>query len=193
MKSLLLIFLLAFQQPDSRPVIVAFGDSMTAGFGVPGEQAYPAQLQKSLDDLGYNYRVVNMGVTGDTTSGGRTRLSRVLGANPLIVVLELGANDRASGISPKQTEDNLGQMIATLQKTRINVVLAGRTQNGLESIYSRLADKYHLTLIPSFLEGVSGNPDLTISDMTHPNADGYAIVVKTVLKFLEPLLKKMPN
>src|SRR5215471_1675190 len=103
MKSLLLIFLLVLaapriQQPDSRPVIVAFGDSMTAGFGVPGEQSYPSQFQKSLDALGYNYRVVNMGVTGDTTSGGRSRLSRVLGANPLIVILELGANDRANGI-----------------------------------------------------------------------------------------------
>jgi len=195
MKSLLLIslftsFVFSSQQPDTRPVIVAFGDSMTAGFGVPAENSYPAQLQKNLDTLGYKYRIVNMGVSGDTTAGGRTRLSRVLGANPVIVILELGANDRANGISPMQTESNLEQMISTLQKTRISVVLAGRTQAGLESIYSGLANKYHVTLIPSFLDGVSGNPDLTISDMTHPNADGYAIVVKTVLKFLEPLLSR---
>ena len=185
--------LLAFSQqsPDSRPVIVAFGDSMTAGYGVPAEQSYPAQLQKSLDALGYKYRVVNMGVTGDTTSGGRGRLSRVLGSNPVIVILELGSNDRANGMSQKQTEDNLDQMIATFQRTRITVVLAGRTQSGLESVYRDLAAKYRLDLIPSFLEGVSGNPALTISDLNHPNGDGYAIVVKTVVKAIEPVLIKV--
>jgi len=179
------------QSPDSRPVIVAFGDSMTAGYGVAAEQSYPAQLQKSLDALGYKYRVVNMGVTGDTTSGGRGRVSRVLGSNPVVVILELGANDRANGMSLKQTEDNLDQMIATFQKTHITVVLAGRTQSGLESVYKELADKHQLILIPSFLEGVSGNPALTISDMNHPNGDGYAIVVKTVLKAIEPVLGKL--
>jgi acyl-CoA thioesterase I len=194
MKSVLLTSLLAYlalgQTPDSRPVIVAFGDSMTAGFGVAAEQSYPAQLQKSLDALGYKYRVVNMGVSGDTTNGGRTRLSRALAANPVIVILELGANDRSNGISQNQTEENLGQIITTLQKTHIGVVLAGRTQTGLENVYADLAGKYKLTLIPSFLAGVSGNPDLTISDMTHPNGDGYAIVVKTVLKAIEPRLRK---
>ena len=165
---------------------------MTAGYGVPAEQSYPAQLQKSLDALGYKYRVVNMGLTGDTTSGGRGRVSRVLGANPVIVILELGGNDRANGMSLKQTHDNLEQMIATFQKTRITVVLAGRAQSGPENIYEELASKYHLVLIPSFLDGVSGNPALTIADMNHPNGDGYAIVVKTVMKAIEPVLKKAP-
>jgi acyl-CoA thioesterase-1 len=174
------------QAPDPRPVILAFGDSMTAGFGVPADMSYPAQLQKALDDRGYKYRVVNMGISGDTTRGGLGRLSRALGTGPDIVILELGANDRSNGISAKQTEDNLEQIIARFQKTHIPVVLAGRG----EDVYARLANKYNLTLIPSFLAGVSGNPNLTISDGTHPNAEGYAIVVKTVMTSLEPLLKK---
>jgi len=190
----LLLLLLAFpgwsQGPDPRPVILAFGNSMTAGYGVPADLSYPAQLQKILDERGYKYRVVNMGVSGDTTRGGIGRLSRALGTGPDIVILELGSNDRSNGISPKQTEENLDQMIARFQKTRIAVVLAGRSLAGGEDVYVRLANKYHLTLIPSFLAGVSGNPALTISDGTHPNSDGYAIVVKTVMTSLEPLLKK---
>ena len=193
----LLLISLAFpgwaQTPDPRPVILAFGDSMTAGYGVPAEMSYPAQLQKILDERGYKYRVVNMGVTGDTTRGGLGRLSRALGTGPDIVILELGSNDRSNGISLKQTEDNLEQIIARFQKTKIAVVLAGRSLPLKEDggdIYVSLANKYHLTLIPSFLAGVSGNPNLTISDGTHPNADGYAIVVRTVMGSLEPLLKK---
>ena len=178
------------QAPDSRPVILAFGNSMTAGFGVPADLSYPSQLQKLLDERGYKYRVVNMGVSGDTSRGGLGRLSRALGTGPDIVILELGSNDRANGIPAKQTEDNLGQIIARFQKTHITVVLAGRSLSGGEDVYANLANKYHVTLIPSFLAGVSGNPSLTISDETHPNADGYAIVVKTVLTTLEPLLKK---
>jgi acyl-CoA thioesterase-1 len=193
----LLLLSIAFpgwsQSPDPRPVILAFGDSMTAGYGVPADMSYPAQLQKILDDRGYKYRVVNMGVTGDTTRGGVGRLSRALGTGPDIVILELGSNDRSNGISPKQTEDNLEQIIARFQKTRIAVVLAGRSLpggEGGEDVYASLANKYHTTLIPSFLTGVSGNPNLTISDGTHPNADGYTIVVKTIMTSLEPLLKK---
>jgi len=190
----LLLLSIAFpgwsQAPDLRPVILAFGDSMTAGYGVPANMSYPAQLQKLLDERGYKYQVVNMGVTGDTTRGGVGRLSRALGTGPDIVILELGSNDRSNGISPKQTEDNLDQMISRFQKTHIAVVLAGRSLAGGEDVYVHLANKYKLTLIPSFLAGVSGNPNLTISDGTHPNADGYAIVVKTVMTSLEPLLKK---
>ena len=192
--AVLLLLSIAFpgwsQAPDPRPVILAFGDSMTAGYGVPADMSYPAKLQKIMDERGYKYRVVNMGVTGDTTRGGVGRLSRALGTGPDIVILELGSNDLSNGISPKQTEDNLGQMIARFQKTHIAVVLAGRSLAGGDDVYFGLANKYHLTLIPSFLAGVSGNPNLTISDGTHPNADGYAIVVKTIMTSLEPLLKK---
>jgi len=178
------------QSPDSRPVILAFGDSMTAGFGVPEDVSYPSQLQKALDERGYKYRVVNMGLAGDTSRGGRARMSRALGTNPVMVILELGSNDRGNGIPAQQTQDNLEQMIVRFQRTRIEVVLAGRNIAGGEDVYEKLAGKYRLTLIPSFLAGVSGHAELTIADGTHPNADGYVIVVKTVLKTIEPLLKK---
>jgi acyl-CoA thioesterase-1 len=178
------------QAPDPRPVILAFGDSMTAGFGVQGEKSYPAQLQEKLDERGYKYHVVNMGITGDTSRGGLGRMDRALGTGPDIVILELGSNDRANGILPNQTQNNLAQIIERFQKTHITVVLAGRSLSGGEGVYTNLAQKYHVGLIPSFLDGVSGDPMLTISDGTHPNAEGYAIVVKTVLKSLEPLLKK---
>jgi acyl-CoA thioesterase-1 len=198
MKTVLLITLLLTQTPltgssqetDSRPVIVAFGDSMTAGYGVAEEVSYPSQLQKALDERGYKYRVVNMGIAGDTSRGGLSRMSRALGTNPVMVILELGSNDRANGIPPLQTQDYLEQMIARFQRTRIEVVLAGRSISGGEDLFENLATKYHLTLIPSFLAGVSGHSELTIADGTHPNADGYVIVVKTVLKAIEPLLKK---
>jgi acyl-CoA thioesterase-1 len=178
------------QTPDLRPVILAFGDSMTAGYGVPDDMSYPARLQQTLDERGYKYRVVNMGVTGDTTRGGLVRMSRALGTNPVMVILELGSNDRANGIPPQQTQDNLDQMIARFQRTHIEVVLAGRSLSGGEDVYGSLASKYHLTLISAFLAGVSGNPALTIADGTHPNAEGYAIVVNTIMKSIEPLLKK---
>jgi len=198
MRNVLVIILLFFsmpltgssQAPDSRPVILAFGDSMTAGFGVPEEVSYPSQLQKALDERGYKYRVVNMGLAGDTSRGGIARMSRALGTNPVMVILELGSNDRANGIPPQQTRDYLEQMITRFQRTRIEVVLAGRNIAGGEDLYENLAAKYHLTLIPAFLAGVSGHSELTIADGTHPNADGYVIVVKTVLKSIEPLLKK---
>jgi len=187
---LLIALPLRGQAPDSRPVILAFGDSMTAGFGVPGDQSYPSQLQKKLDELGYKYHVVNMGIAGDTTRGGLGRMDRALGASPDIVILELGSNDRATGILPNQTQSNLSQIIERFQKTRIAVVLAGRILPGGEDVYASLAKQYRVTLIPSFLDGVAGNPDLTISDGTHPNAEGYAVVVRTVMKWLAPLLKK---
>ena len=197
MKTALLIpimFVLATsQQPavvDSRPVILAFGDSLTAGYGVPPTLGYPEQLQKRLDAGGYQYRVVNMGLTGDTTSGGRARMTRALTANPTIVILELGGNDSGNGLAPSQTQNNLEQMITAFQRSRITVVLAGRVVAGRQDIFGNLAAQHRLTLIPDFLNGVFGNPELTIGDRVHPNADGYAIVATTVMKAIEPLLKR---
>jgi len=196
MKTALLLPMMALlasaQQPaaDSRPVILAFGDSLTAGYGVPAGFGYPGQLQKKLDAGGYKYRVVNMGITGDTTSGGRARMNRALAVNPAIVILELGANDSSSGLTLGQTQANLEQMIAFFKNGGATVVLAGRTLSRQEDVIGKLADKHHLPLIPSLLEGVAGDPTLTIGDRIHPNAEGYAIVTDTVMKAIEPLLKK---
>lgn len=184
--------------PDTRPRIVAFGDSLTAGLGVPAEESYPAQLQRSLDALGYSYRVVNAGVSGDTTAGGLRRVPWILTNKPDVVILELGANDGLRGLSVDQTRHNLREIIQRLQEAGVGVVLAGMKlppnygQDYLarfEGIYPSLAKEYRLPLIPFFLDGVGGSPSLNQADGIHPTAKGYALVVEQVLKILGPLLK----
>ena len=197
-----MIALLSIQSPisrDSRPVILAFGDSLTAGYGVPHGSTYPDQLQRKLDSLGYKYRLVNMGISGDTTSGGRARMQAALNAMPSIVILELGANDGLRGMPVPAMQVNLEQMIAEFQKARAKVILAGMTLprnygeayvKSFEDVFRTLAKKYNLPLIPFFLEGVAGIPKYTLPDFLHPNAEGYTLVTNIVMKTLEPALKK---
>jgi acyl-CoA thioesterase-1 len=192
----------ASQRPraaDPRPVILAFGDSLTAGHGVAQGRGYPEQLQRKLDSGGYRYRVVNMGISGDTTSGGLARLSAALAIKPSIVILELGANDGLRGLPIKQMQANLEEMIAAFQKTGAKVILAGMTLprnytsayiRSFEDVFRISAQKYKLPMIPFFLEGVAGNPKFTLEDLIHPNGDGYGVVTDIVMKTLEPLLKK---
>src|SRR5262245_40809318 len=126
----MMISLIAAQNPtprDSRPVILAFGDSLTAGYGVDPAAGYPARLQRKLDEQGYKYRVVGMGISGDTTSGGRARIKAALEQKPSIVILELGANDGLRGLPITQMQMNLEQMIQDFQKTGAKVILAGMT------------------------------------------------------------------
>jgi acyl-CoA thioesterase-1 len=198
----MMIFLTVAQQPppqDSRPVILAFGDSLTAGFGVPHGSGYPDLLQKKLDGLGYRYRVVNMSISGDTTSGGKARIRPALAAKPSIVILELGANDGLRGLPVAQMQANLEQMVQQFQQAGAKVVLAGMTLprnytaayvKPFEDAFKDVAKKFNLPLIPFFLEGVAGNPKYTLEDLIHPNADGYMLVTDIVLKTLQPLLKK---
>jgi acyl-CoA thioesterase-1 len=173
---------------DSRPVILAFGDSLTSGYGVPQGLGYPEQLQKKLDASGYSYRVVNMGVPGDTTASGRLRINNALALKPTIVILELGGNDSGE-LALTQTGTNLEEMIRLFRNGGITVVLA-QVDSELSKVFTELARKYSLTLIPSFLDGVEDNPKLTIADGIHPNAEGYTIIINTVMKAIEPLLKK---
>jgi acyl-CoA thioesterase-1 len=195
MKTILLLFMfvcLASAQQravDSRPVILAFGDSLTSGYGAPPGSGYPEQLQKKLDDAGYSYRVVNMGVPGDTTRSGRARMTRALALNPAIVILEFGGNDSASGLTLAETGTNLEAMIRPFRNGRITVVLA-QVDSELSKVFTELAGKYNLALIPSFLDGVEDNPRLLFADGIHPNAEGYTIVTNTVMKAIQPLLKK---
>ena len=180
-------------------MILAFGDSLTAGYGVPRGSGYPEQLQRKLDALGYKYRIVNMGISGDTTSGGRARLQSALNVMPSIVVLELGANDGLRGMPTAQMQANLEEMITAFQKAGAKVILAGMTLprnyggayvQSFEEVFRGLAKKHSLPLIPFFLEGVAGNAKYTLDDFLHPNADGYVLVTNLVLKTLEPILKK---
>ena len=198
----MMILVTAAQSPsrqDSRPVILAFGDSLTAGYGVPHGSGYPDLLQKKLDGLGYKYHVVGMGISGDTTSAGRARMRYALAAKPSIVILELGANDGLRGLPTTQMQANLEEMVKEFQQTGAKVVLAGMTLprnytaayvKTFEDVFRDIAKTYDLPLIPFFLEGVAGNPKYTLEDFIHPNASGYVLVTDIVMKTLQPLLKK---
>ena len=197
-----MIFLIAAQRPvtpDSRPVILAFGDSLTAGYGVQRGSGYPEQLQRKLDSLGYKYRIVNMGISGDTTSGGRSRMRTALAVKPSIVILELGANDGLRGLPTSEMQVNLEEMIKDFQKANAKVILAGMTLprnygadyvKSFESVFRDAAKKYDVSLIPFLLEGVAGDPKYTLDDFIHPNADGYVLVTDIVMKTLLPLLRR---
>ena len=182
-----------------RPRIVAFGNSLTAGLGVAPTESYPAQLQRTLDAAGYAYRVVNAGVSGDTTAGGVRRVSWVLTSTPTIVILELGGNDGLRGLSLHETKANLERIIQQFQQASVTVVLAGMKlppnygqdyTAGFEVLYRDLAKQYHLTLIPFFLDGVATSSSLNQPDGIHPTGEGYRLIVEKIFPTIEPLLKR---
>jgi len=186
---------------DPRPAIVAFGDSLTAGFGAEPGNSYPDFLQKDLDREGLSWRVVNAGVSGDTTTDGVNRLGEVLAYKPRIVIVEFGGNDGLRGLPIETTRANLEQMVAALQKAGVSVVLAGMTLppnygpdyiKSFERIYADLKAKYKVTEIPFLLEGVATNRSLMQRDGLHPTAQGNELVAETVLKYLKPVLQKRP-
>jgi acyl-CoA thioesterase-1 len=182
-----------------EPVILAFGDSLTAGFGVDPRDSYPARLQRLLDEKGYHYKVVNAGVSGDTSAGGAARINWVLQHEPEIVIIELGANDGLRGLPINEMRKNLGAIIEVCLKNGAKVLLAGMeiTPN-LGAEYSKdfresfilLAEQYKVPLIPFFLENVAARPELTQPDGVHPLTNGYATVTQTVFQHLEPMLRK---
>ncbi len=189
----------ATQAPDPRPVIVAFGDSLTAGYGVEPGKSYPDDLQRLIDAAGYKYHVVNMGVSGDTTTDGVQRLPDVVAAKPKIVILEFGGNDGLRGLPVSTTRANQTQMVTTLQNAGIKILLAGMTLppnygpdyiREFEQVYVDLSRQFHLARIPFLLDGVAGHPDLIQSDGIHPTAQGCQIVSRLVMNNLQALLKK---
>jgi acyl-CoA thioesterase-1 len=188
---------------DTRPVIVCFGDSLTAGFGLDSGQSYPSLLQRELDRRGFKYRVENLGVSGYTTQDGLASVSMALALKPVIAVIELGANDGLRGQPVSGIERNLAQIIeafqrgAAFQKAKIRVLLAGITLppdygpdyvHRFAAIYPGLAAKYKVRLLDFLLAGVAGNPRLMQQDGLHPNAEGTRIVAATVFKSLLPML-----
>jgi acyl-CoA thioesterase-1 len=184
---------------ETRPAIVCFGDSLTAGFGLDAGQSYPDVLQKILDRRGYRYRVVNQGVSGETSQDGLARISMVLAEKPAVVVLEFGANDGLRGQPVANIERNVGRMIEQLQSAGARVVLAGITLppnygpayiQRFDAMYKNLAARYKVKLIPFLLAGVGGHDRLMQRDGLHPNAEGTRLVAETVAQALEGLLKK---
>ncbi|MBT3517354.1 MAG: arylesterase [Nitrospina sp.] len=181
----------------SSPVILAFGDSLTAGFGVPDTESYPARLQNILIKNGYTHKVVNAGVSGDTTAGGVRRIKWLMKNNPEIVILELGANDGLRGLSLQEMESNLEKIIIICEESGAKVLLTGMKAPPnygeeytveFEKTFFRLAEKYKLPLVPFFLEDVAGVREHTQSDGIHPLGSGYSIVVQTIWEYLKPLL-----
>ena len=181
----------------SRPVILCFGDSLTAGFGVPSGADYPALLQARLRQRGFPHRVVNAGVSGDTTAGARNRLDWVLRSNPVIAIVTLGANDGLRGLDPGQMHDNLSEIVARLQKSGVQVILGGMKlppnygkafTHRFAAVYPALAQARDVAFIPFFLADVAGRPEFNLDDGIHPNARGYQIVLENIWRILEPLL-----
>ena len=185
---------------DDRPVIVAFGDSLSAGYGLEAGEAYPDYLQEALDAKGYRYRVVNQGISGDTTSGGVERIAQALAEKPAVVILELGGNDGLRGLPVAMSKKNMDRMIQEFKASGAQVVLAGITLprnygpdyiREFEQMYPTLAKKHKIPHIKFFLEGVATLPALMQQDQIHPTAEGSRIVAnRVVLPVLEPLLRK---
>jgi acyl-CoA thioesterase-1 len=184
---------------DTRPAIVAFGDSLTAGFGAEPGNSYPDFLQKDLDGAGLRWRVINAGVSGNTTTDGVNRMGEVLAYKPRIVIVEFGGNDGLRGLPLETTRANLDQIVATLQNAGPKVILAGMTLppnygpdyiRTFEQIYRDLAVKYKLIRIPFLLEGVAtmATRNLMQRDGLHPTGPGNAVVAQTVMRYLKPML-----
>ena len=169
--------------------LLALGDSLTHGYGLPDGDTFPDQLEAALTELGYEVEVLNGGVSGDTTAGGRARLEWALADGPDAVLLELGANDMLRGLDPAQARTNLAAIVERLQEDDVPVMLAGMyaARNlddtyaaQFDAIYPDLAETYGLTLYPFFLEGVAMDPALNQPDGLHPNADGVAVIVDNI-------------
>lgn len=177
--------------------ICAFGDSLTAGFGLPEQANMPRQLLDRLQGAGYQVDIANHGLSGDTTSGGLTRIRQALAPGPDMVILELGINDILMGVPAYRIKANLDQLIQACLQARSRVLLAGFTAvqgipraeaEAFNNLYPDLAQTYALTLFPDFLDQVVGNPELTLPDGLHPNARGITHIVSRLAPVVEKLL-----
>jgi acyl-CoA thioesterase-1 len=184
---------------DKRPLIVCFGDSLTAGYGTEAGQTYPDYLQADLNALGYKYRVVNAGISGNTTKDGAERVDRIVAMKPAVVIVEFGGNDGLRGLRIEDSRANLDKIIKTLQSGGIKVVLAGITLppdygpdyiNQFNATYALLAKKYRVPMLPFLLKDVFGVEGMMQRDRTHATAKGNKVVASNVLPLVEPLLKR---
>ena len=181
----------------SRPRIVALGDSITAGLGLPVEQSYPALLQRRIDKDGLNYEVVNAGVSGDTSAGGLSRLDWALDGDVRVLIVALGGNDALRALPPGELQQNLSTIIERAQAKHIAVVLAGMEAPRnfghdyivrFHQVYPDLAQKYNVVLVPFLLQDVAGIERLNQRDGIHPTAEGAEIVAGNIWNALQPLV-----
>ena len=189
------------EKTNNSDTILVFGDSLTAGYGLDPNDAFSAVLQAKLDSLGYDYNVVNAGLSGETTASGKNRISWVLKQNVDIFILELGANDGLRGIPLDETRTNLQAIIDTVQNKdpETKIVLAGMQippnmgqeyTTDFKQIFPDLAAKNDVFLIPFLLENVAGIPSLNQADGIHPTVEGHKIVADNVWEVINPLLEK---
>ena len=183
----------------TRKTIVAVGDSLTAGLGVDESEAYPARLQKKLADDGYDFNVVNAGVSGETSSGTLSRIEWVISnLKPDIIILETGANDGLRGIDPNILKKNLDRIVSVIKANNIEVILCGMKMlpnlgpeysNAFTRIYPEIAQKHAIPLVPFFLEGVAGDPRFNQPDRLHPTSKGYRRIVDHIYPYVLNVVK----
>lgn len=170
--------------------LAVLGDSLTAGYGLAADEAFPAQLERRLHERGIEMTVVNAGVSGDTSAGGRARIDWVLGDDLDFAIVELGANDGMRGIDPRDMEANLAAIIESLQQRGVSVMLAGMLAppnlgrdyaDEFNAVFPRLADRYGVAFYPFFLDGVAAEPALNQDDGIHPTAEGVSVIVDRIL------------
>ena len=184
---------------DNGVVIAALGDSLTAGLGVPAEQAFPARLQAALDRAGVAARVVDADVSGDTTAGGLARLDWILGDDPDLVIVELGANDGLRGLDPDATHANLDAILTRLRARSVEPVLTGMFAppnlgaeygTAFNGLFPRLAATHDVVFYPFFLDGVAAEPALNQADGIHPNAAGVEVIVTGITPYILDALQR---
>jgi acyl-CoA thioesterase-1 len=180
-------------------VIVAMGDSLTEGYGLEADRTYPAQLQNRLREDGFDYEVVNAGVSGETSSGALSRLDWVLTLEPDIVILATGGNDGLRGIDPAVTRKNVDAIVTRLEAEDVTVVLAGMKMfrnlgrqfvDAFDGLYPDIAESHGVVFVPFLLEGVATRASLNQADGIHPNAQGYARIVDTLYPFVEEAIRR---
>ena len=195
----LVLFLVFPLHAADRPVIVCFGDSITAGYGLSYAQAYPAILQHDLDQAGYRYQVINNGTSGATSKDAVANLPEILRQHPAVVIVEFGGNDGLRGLPLSQTRANLDRVITTLQNDHAKVLLAGITLppdygpdyiRQFEQMYRALAAQRHTAFVPMLYKDLLKVPGTIQGDGIHPTARGSQIIAHTLMPALRPLLKK---
>jgi acyl-CoA thioesterase I len=197
---LVLTPLLRIEAEPRRPVIVALGDSLTAGFGLPQDQSFPAQLEAALKARGSDAQVVNAGVSGDTTAAALARVDWALPEDASAVIIELGGNDALQGLPPEATKAALAKIIEKVEARGLPVLLAGMEAPpnmgkdyaaAFHAIYADLAQRYDVIFYPFFLEGVALNDEFLQGDGIHPNARGVAVIVEGIMPKVEAFLAKV--
>jgi len=196
---LVVAFLTRTAQAADRPLLVCFGDSITAGYGLQTGQSYPDYLQQKLDALGYHYKVNNQGTSGATTKDAVADLRSIQLLHPEIVIVEFGGNDGLRGLPPNQTRSNLDQVLTTLEAANIKILLAGITLppnygkdyiESFDQVFRDLAAKHHTAFIPMIYKNLINVPNTIQQDGIHPTAKGSNILADTLIPALKPLLHK---